>query len=604
MTEETAPLVEAHEIHTLLEHFAKYSYRVRSDQRVDPVTEKCLKLFAKDYQFAVINNTAGDLCTHYPSKLVVLEYEKIPGVREKVEHLYDSNKIKELFKQARFARCRSRFVVPVILFEGKHICRSGTLSSGAEMYSRTGLDFLFPGNEASSSTASKSEQSDMQMFDRIRGQDINVLKTFDVKYIVDLMVEKKKVKFLMNVTSSEKVDKENRYGEFCIISVPYPGCEFFKEWKDNSYLGEEMKFDWTQSYVDALLDIPPTETLRQLTIEWSQYKRWNLIQLTQNYLKMILHVLTEEDKGVLVHCISGWDRTPMFISLLRLSLWADGVIHRSLSATEIVYLTLAYDWYLFGHNLSDRLHKGEEILLFCFWFLTYITSDEYSVRSRKSSRVHSALSENGGNSKSPETYSSGLRRHLNSGSSGSSGSLGRRRNSSTSSLSSTNGSAVEPNNAMFFLNCEEDYFLAESSPKGSLGQADATHPATSGSLYTQTTCKRVSSPIQVMSSRGRQPSISESPPLGSWQMISQTGSFVTSELHSNGSQSSSRLGSCEEVLEGTESERWNKLDSAQRIFNNAYHHKITTKFKAETGITNVLDQFAEKFGFRQNKGYF
>ena len=26
--------------------------------------------------------------------------------------------------------------------------------------------------------------------------------------------------------------------------------------------------------------------------------------------------------GVLVHCISGWDRTPMFISLLRISLWA------------------------------------------------------------------------------------------------------------------------------------------------------------------------------------------------------------------------------------------------------------------------------------------
>ena len=28
------------------------------------------------------------------------------------------------------------------------------------------------------------------------------------------------------------------------------------------------------------------------------------------------------DGGILVHCISGWDRTPLFISLLRLSLWA------------------------------------------------------------------------------------------------------------------------------------------------------------------------------------------------------------------------------------------------------------------------------------------
>jgi len=54
------------------------------------------------------------------------------------------------------------------------------------------------------------------------------------------------------------------------------------------------------------------------------------------------------DGGILVHCISGWDRTPLFISLLRLSLWAEGVIHQSLSTLEILYLTIAYDWFLFG----------------------------------------------------------------------------------------------------------------------------------------------------------------------------------------------------------------------------------------------------------------
>jgi myotubularin-related protein 14 len=55
-----------------------------------------------------------------------------------------------------------------------------------------------------------------------------------------------------------------------------------------------------------------------------------------------------DDHGILIHCISGWDRTPLFISLLRLSLWADGWIHQTLTAEEILYLTLAYDWYLFG----------------------------------------------------------------------------------------------------------------------------------------------------------------------------------------------------------------------------------------------------------------
>jgi hypothetical protein len=62
---------------------------------------------------------------------------------------------------------------------------------------------------------------------------------------------------------------------------------------------------------------------------------------------------------VVSNCISGWDRTPLFISLLRLSLWADGEVHRSLNAAQILYLTVAYDWMLFGHHLHNRLEKGE-----------------------------------------------------------------------------------------------------------------------------------------------------------------------------------------------------------------------------------------------------
>lgn len=37
-----------------------------------------------------------------------------------------------------------------------------------------------------------------------------------------------------------------------------------------------------------------------------------------------------DENGLLVHCISGWDRTPLFVSLLRLSLWAVS-IHSCLS---------------------------------------------------------------------------------------------------------------------------------------------------------------------------------------------------------------------------------------------------------------------------------
>ena len=95
-------------------------------------------------------------------------------------------------------------------------------------------------------------------------------------------------------------------------------------------------------------------------------------------MKLILNTISD-NQGILVHCISGWDRTPLYISLIRLSLWADGLIHTSLNANEILYLTLSYDWLLFHHYLKDRSARGEDILYFCFTFLQHITSDEYSI---------------------------------------------------------------------------------------------------------------------------------------------------------------------------------------------------------------------------------
>lgn len=83
--------------------------------------------------------------------------------------------------------------------------------------------------------------------------------------------------------------------------------------------------------------------------------------------------------GLLVHCISGWDRTPLFISLIRLSLWADGLIHKSLNAAQITYLTIVYDWMCFGHQLHDRLYKGENIMMFCFYFLKFLQAEEFSL---------------------------------------------------------------------------------------------------------------------------------------------------------------------------------------------------------------------------------
>lgn len=100
---------------------------------------------------------------------------------------------------------------------------------------------------------------------------------------------------------------------------------------------------------------------------------YTAVELTQNYMRFILNLLRDPDNtaGVLIHCISGmngqhfdqiwpnviltthvylgWDRTPLWVSLLRILLWADGQIHKNLSADQMLYLTIAYDWLLFGY---------------------------------------------------------------------------------------------------------------------------------------------------------------------------------------------------------------------------------------------------------------
>ncbi|XP_025943793.1 myotubularin-related protein 14 isoform X3 [Apteryx rowi] len=280
-------------------------------------------------------------------------------------------KLQDLINRSKMARCRGRFVCPVILYKGKHICRSATLAGWGELYGRTGYNYIFSGGsddawadaEDISEEDSALRNADSQLFDKVRGHDIKLLRYLSVRYICDLMVENKKVKFGLNVTSSEKVDKAQRYADFTLLSIPYPGCEFFKEYKDRDYTAEGLIFNWKQDYVDAPLSIPVSLT-QSLNIDWSEYQSWDLVQQTQNYLKLLISIInSDDDSGLLVHCISGWDRTPLFISLLRLSLWADGLIHVSLEPSEILYLTVAYDWFLFGRKSLPPGFTLEEICM-------------------------------------------------------------------------------------------------------------------------------------------------------------------------------------------------------------------------------------------------
>ncbi|XP_046880712.1 myotubularin-related protein 14 isoform X2 [Hypomesus transpacificus] len=377
---------KSEEIADLIDLFSKMQYRAKEvNPRVELIEKRCLELFGRDYKYSVIHNTNGEVCGHYPRQIVFLEYECTEPNKDRFESTVQISKLQDLVNRSKMARCRGRFVCPVILYNGKHICRSSTLAGWGELYGRTGYNYIFSGG--TDDTWAESEEvleddiavrnGEVQLFDKVRGLDIKLLRYLSVRYICDLMVENKKVKFGLNVTSSEKVDKAQRYADFTLLSVPYPGCEFFKDYKDRDYTAEGLVFNWNQDFVDAPLTIPTCFT-KNLNIDWSEYQSWDLVQQTQNYLKLLLHIINNDESGLLVHCISGWDRTPLFVSLLRLSLWADGAVHSSLEPAEILYLTIAYDWFLFGHMLPDRLTKGEEIFFFCFNFLKHIVSEKFS----------------------------------------------------------------------------------------------------------------------------------------------------------------------------------------------------------------------------------
>lgn len=425
------------DIQQLLDHFSKNLYRARESEVGDEILQRCGKLMRLDYSVAEIPNLNGELSANYPAKLLIPEHEvkrtsdsdtygeylpkddsesgtprngsgsdsgaPPPSNRDQVlvDGTLDAQRLRSLILKARGARCRTRFPLPVILYNGKYICRSATLSGGPEIYGRSGLEYLSYGGEQEQadgveareeSSTDESESKDWVLFGQVRRRDIRLLKALNVGTIIDFMVENKKVKFGVNITSSEKVDKENRYSFFKLLALPYPGCEFFREFRNNQYEGDKLIFDWNQSYVDAGIRVPEDSVASELNIDWANYKKWDLKEITQNYLRLLLKYLQESSTGILVHCISGWDRTPLFVSLLRVSLWADGVIHQSLSAAQVLYLTIAYDWMLFGHNLPDRLNKGELIFFFCFQMLKHIMDDEYSVLTHRSRSQRSSTS--------------------------------------------------------------------------------------------------------------------------------------------------------------------------------------------------------------------
>eukprot|EP00038_Savillea_parva_P019844 m.29248 g.29248 ORF g.29248 m.29248 type:complete len:718 (-) comp4578_c0_seq2:2096-4249(-) len=385
------------EVFNTIRHFASRT-PARNDPEMLEMQAKCLALFNRDTVCEVVPNTDGSLCAHYPPNIIVptssLNKDSEEACGNTNSEKMNADTLHDLFTDARFARTRSRFVCPVILHRGKWICRSATLARQVEITARqagNSLSEFYSGSVSAtrrvhpSTPLSDSEKRDkpLDSVDVARNNDIALLQSLGVRYICDLMVEDRKVKYGIQLTSSEKVDKHSRYKKgFDLVTMPYPGCELFTQFRDLKYCGSSVRYNWDGEEVNAALQLP-TGYANALGINWAEdYRKWDLISITQNYMMLLLEILrsgsSDGKGGLLIHCISGWDRTPLFVSLLRISLWADGEIHQSLSAIELLYLTLTYDWILFGHSLSDRVSKGEEIMLFCFDFLKFITADKFS----------------------------------------------------------------------------------------------------------------------------------------------------------------------------------------------------------------------------------
>ncbi|XP_055376164.1 myotubularin-related protein 14 isoform X2 [Condylostylus longicornis] len=428
--------VTQEDLQILLEKFEKKSYEAGLCEKGSfeyETTKKLENLLKLDYKIIELDNINGALNSRYPCKIFIPEYERqrsingfnvlpntdlnntpttnsttlnncVSGRAQNViyEDLNDTGKTREMITMAKYARCRQRFVVPVIYFKGNYICRSSTLSVMPETYGRKVVDYahncIYGGKNSQIQQMDQDDNSttDDIPFDSLYNpepspfsyevvikSDIQLLKSLNVNTIIDLMVEQRKIKYFVAVSSSEKADPENHYKNFNILSLPYPGCEFFSKFRDNNYMAKNLYFNWKQNFIDASLNIPRTGPAFDIDLNWQDYRKWDLVLITQNYLKASLKYIQEENSGILVHCISGWDRTPLFISLLRLSLWADGLIHDSMTPLQMAYFTLAYDWYQFGHQLPDRLTRGEEIMFFCFHVLKYITDEEFSILEQR-----------------------------------------------------------------------------------------------------------------------------------------------------------------------------------------------------------------------------
>lgn len=88
------------------------------------------------------------------------------------------------------------------------------------------------------------------------------------------------------VSSSEKEGSE--YEDFELNVIPYPGCEFFKEFKDKCYESDKLYFNWADPQVNAQLRVG-NESVRGLQKQWNYKVRTITLHSVISY--MLFYIL-------------------------------------------------------------------------------------------------------------------------------------------------------------------------------------------------------------------------------------------------------------------------------------------------------------------------
>ncbi|KAL0209014.1 hypothetical protein P9112_011601 [Eukaryota sp. TZLM1-RC] len=334
------------------------------------------QLYQRDYIVDVIQNKS--ICKTYPLEIIIPQrslYAISQSTSNVESSLFDIETLSNILHQSSSARARQRCPIPFVSFGPLCAVRSATTSIPLETMGRN----LFKTRDI---PFYEVKQLDAMLLSDILG----------VRYVVDLMVENAKVKYGLTVTTSEKQEADGElYKNLDILTMPYPGVELFSAYHRKQYDCVSTTFE------DALH--PPTVEVKidhvfpEKSSNLIGFEKFDLVTLTSNYLDVIVEAYAKSIANSLsnkkytaeslnVHCISGYDRTPVFAAFIRLLTWADGWSHHSLKPSEVLFLTVGYDFFLFGHLLFERFNKNEDIIRFCFDFLGFLCSPKFRISHR------------------------------------------------------------------------------------------------------------------------------------------------------------------------------------------------------------------------------